>query len=120
MLYRLILIVSLILLALWQLYPTFNLTRLNKEYDAKISQLQDMAELNIDIINDAIKFEESSFNFYKNIADITENKFIVEFTTELAKQELIHKQKLEKLLKNKDKPSNADLIYRVELTLFMK
>ncbi len=54
LLYRLILIVSLILLALWQLYPTFNLTGLNKEYEQKISQLQDKANINIDVIKDAI------------------------------------------------------------------
>jgi len=51
---RAILIGVLILLAIWQLYPTFNLSRLNKNYDQKITQLQGLAEISIDEINNAL------------------------------------------------------------------
>jgi len=54
LLYRLILIVSLILLSLWQLYPTFNLSRLNKKYNQKISQLQSMVNIDKTLIKDAL------------------------------------------------------------------
>ncbi|NOZ62282.1 MAG: protein translocase subunit SecD [Calditrichaeota bacterium] len=42
---RFILIATLVLLALWQLYPTYNLSRLNKQYDQSVEKLLTMVDL---------------------------------------------------------------------------
>ncbi len=56
--YRFIFIVVLILLALWQLYPTFNLSRLNKKQQENISRLQEITDIDREEITNALLEKE--------------------------------------------------------------
>ena len=120
MLYRLILIVSLILLALWQLYPTFNLTRLNKEYDAKISQLQDMAELNIDIINDAIMEKNLEDVVLQKVKGAENEQQVRELAAEIQElDETVFKTERKAIKRGLDLQGGTYLVYEVDFPHLM-
>ena len=51
---RFIMIVVLILVALWQLYPTFNLSRLTERQEEKIARLQALVDISRDEIKTAL------------------------------------------------------------------
>lgn len=54
LLYRTILIVALVLAALWQLYPTFSMSRLNEKQQQKIVNVQQIAALSNKEIKNAL------------------------------------------------------------------
>ncbi len=70
LLYRLILIVSLILLSLWQLFPSINLSKLNKQYTKKIADLAKLVDMN----NEAIDVALVEKNLEELVLDRTKGK----------------------------------------------
>ena len=66
---RFLLIVALILLALWQLYPTFNLGRLNKQQEENIAQLQQLADISRLEINTGLLDGELEARVLKKLKD---------------------------------------------------
>ena len=51
---RFVLIVALILLAIWQLYPTFNLSKVTKQQEEKIAQLMELVDISSEEISNAL------------------------------------------------------------------
>ena len=66
---RAILIGMLILLALWQLYPTYNLSRLNKQQEQNIARLMEMVDMSREQIHDAIVNENLEATVVAHLKD---------------------------------------------------
>ncbi len=69
LLYRFILIAFLVLLAIWQLFPTFNLSSLDKQQQKNYARVQEIANIDTKDIKNALlekKFESTILRSLKN------------------------------------------------------
>ena len=115
MLYRLILIVSLITLALWQLYPTFNLAKLTKRYEQKISQLQSETNLGIDSIKDAIVEKNLEALVLKSIKGTEKEQQVRDLAAEIqALDEKVFNTEKKAIKRGLDLQGGTYLVYEVD------
>ncbi|MCD4665165.1 MAG: protein translocase subunit SecD [Bacteroidales bacterium] len=117
---RAILIGVLILLAIWQLYPTFNLSRLNKNYDQKITQLQGLAEISIDEINNALLEENLEDVVLKKVKGTENEQQTREIAAEIQKMdEKILNTERKAIKQGLDLQGGSYLVYEVDFPQFL-
>jgi len=115
MLYRLILIVSLILLALWQLYPTFNRTKLTSEYEQKVLQLQEESNIDSDIIKDAIVDKNLEDLVFKTVKGTEKEQQLRALAAEIQKlDETVFKTEKKAIKLGLDLQGGTYLVYEVD------
>ena len=115
MLYRLILIVALILLAVWQLYPTFNLSKLTGEYEQKISQLEDDTSINNEIIKGAIVDKNLEDVVFKSIQGKENEQQARDLAAEIQKlDDTIFKTEKKAIKLGLDLQGGTYLVYEVD------
>ncbi|UCE04843.1 MAG: protein translocase subunit SecD [bacterium] len=120
LLYRFVLIVGLFLLALWQLYPTFNLSRLNKKQELNFSEAQKIANVGIEDIKTALLEENLESTMLKAINDSSKDKE----TRELAKgivnldEKIVKSEKLA-IKRGLDLQGGTFLVYEVNFVHYL-
>ncbi len=120
LLYRFILIGALFLLALWQLYPTFNLSRLNERQGKNFTKAQEIADVNVDGIKNALLAENLELVLLKAIKDSSN----INEARELAKQivsldEKIVKSEKQAIKRGLDLQGGTYLVYEVDFPHFL-
>lgn len=120
LLYRLILIAALLLLALWQLYPTFNLSNLNKKQEANFARLQAISSLGTRDIKDALVEETLESTVLKALKDSTNENEARKFaknTVDL--DEKIVKNERGAIKRGLDLQGGTYLVYEVDFVHYL-
>ncbi len=121
MMYRLILIVALILLALWQLYPTFNLSQLNVQLDKYYARAQEISEINVENIKNALVEENLENALLKSLKDSTSAPEARELASEIVElDEKIVKAERSAIKRGLDLQGGTYLVYEVDFPHFLK
>lgn len=121
MMYRLILIVALILLAIWQLYPTFNLSRLNEQLDKYYARAQEISDINVENIKNALVEENLENALMKSLKDSTNAPEARELASEIVElDEKIVKAEKSAIKRGLDLQGGTYLVYEVDFPHFLK
>lgn len=120
LLYRFILIGALLLLALWQLYPTFNLSRLNERQGKNFTKTQEIANVSMEGIKNALLAENLELVILKAIKDSSN----INEARDLAKQivsldERIIKSEKQAIKRGLDLQGGTYLVYEVDFPHFL-
>lgn len=115
LLYRFIFIAVLLLLALWQLYPTFNLSNLNEKQDANFKRVQEIADVGLRDIKDAILEGDLEATILKAIKDSSNEKLARELSQNIVKlDEQIFKNEKRAIKRGLDLQGGTYLVYEVD------
>lgn len=121
MMYRLILIVALILLAIWQLYPTFNLSRLNEQLDKYYARAQEISDINVENIKNALVEENLENALMKSLKDSTNAPEARELASEIVELDgKIVKAEKSAIKRGLDLQGGTYLVYEVDFPHFLK
>jgi len=120
LLYRFILIAALLLLAVWQLYPTFNLSRLKKNQEKNFARLQEIADVGVDDIKNALLAENLESTILKALKDSSR----VDYARQLAKETTTLEQKIAKterhaIKRGLDLQGGTFLVYEVDFVNYL-
>ncbi len=117
---RFILILVLILLALWQLYPTFNLSKIEKQYAAKIAQLQTVADINSTEISDALVEQNLEALVVGKLRDNSQEQIARKLASEIQDlNDKILKTEKKAIKRGLDLQGGTYLVYEVDLPYFL-
>lgn len=119
-LYRFILIAVLLVLALWQLYPTFNLSKLNEKQDMNFARAQEMSNLGLRDIKDALLGGNLETTILKAINDSTNSKGVQELAQKMVKlDDQITKNEKRAIKRGLDLQGGTYLVYEVDFVQYL-
>lgn len=121
MLYRLILIVVLILLAVWQLYPTFSLSRLNKQQETNYARAQEISNINVETIKSALLDENLENTILKGLKDSTHTQEARDLSANIVDLDnKVLKTERSAIKRGLDLQGGTYLVYEVDFPHFLK
>ena len=120
LMYRFVLIGALLLLALWQLYPTFNLSKLNEKQDQNFLRIQEIANIDMRDIKNALLEETLESTILKALKDSTdENEARVLAKDIVDQDDKIVKSEKGAIKRGLDLQGGTYLVYEVDFVHYM-
>lgn len=120
LMYRFIIIAALLLLALWQLYPTANLTRLNQKQEANFARVQHLATAGIRDVKDALQEETLEATILKSLKDSTNEQQAKELARTIVElDDKISKNERRAIKRGLDLQGGTYLVYEVDLVHYL-
>jgi len=120
LLYRFVLIGGLILLALWQLFPTFNLSRLNEKQEMRFSKVEEISDVTIEDIKNALMEENLESTILKALKDSSNNQIAQGLAKEIVSlDEKISKSEKQAIKRGLDLQGGTYLVYEVDFPHFL-
>ena len=120
LMYRFVLIGALLLLALWQLYPTFNLSKLNEKQDQNFLRIQEIANIEMRDIKNALLEETLESTILKALKDSTdENEARVLAKDIVDQDDKIVKSEKGAIKRGLDLQGGTYLVYEVDFVHYM-
>lgn len=118
--YRFILIGALLLIALWQLYPTVNLTKLNKEQEQDFATVQEITNLGNQDIKKALLNKDLELTILKSLKDSTNVKEARELSKKIVDlEDNIAKNEKGAIKRGLDLQGGTYLVYEVDFVNFL-
>ncbi len=118
--YRFILISALLLIALWQLFPTFNLSNLNKEQEQDFATVQEITNLGIQNIKQALLNKDLESTILKSLKDSTKEKKAREISKKIVDlEDKIAKNERGAIKRGLDLQGGTYLVYEVDFVNFL-
>ena len=120
LMYRFILIGALLLLALWQLYPTFSLSNLNEKQNQNYNRAQEIANIEMNDIKSALLEETLESTILKALRDSTyedEGRAIAKKIVDL--DEKIIKNEKGAIKRGLDLQGGTYLVYEVDFVHYL-
>jgi SecD/SecF fusion protein len=118
--YRFILIGALLLIALWQLFPTFNLSNLNKEQEQDFATVQEITNLGIQNIKQALLNKDLESTILKSLKDSTKEKKAREISKKIVDlEDKIAKNERGAIKRGLDLQGGTYLVYEVDFVNFL-
>jgi SecD/SecF fusion protein len=120
LLYRLILIAGLFLLASWQLYPSFNLSRLIQKQEVNFSRAQAIANVRIKDIKDALLEGNLESTILKALKDSSDDKDAREIAKKIVElDDKISKNEKRAIKRGLDLQGGTFLVYEVDFVHYL-
>ena len=120
LLYRFILIAVLLLLALWQLYPTFNLSKLNEKQEMNFSRVQEIANVTVKDIKNALLEESLESTILKALKDSSAEQEARELSQNIVElEDKIAKDERRAIKRGLDLQGGTFLVYEVDFVHYL-
>jgi len=117
---RFIMIVVLILVALWQLYPTFNLSRLTERQEEKIARLQALVDISRDEIKTALVQGSLEAVILGRVNDKASEKQARQLAVEIQKlEDKIFETEKKAIKRGLDLQGGTYLVYEINFPQFL-
>lgn len=120
LMYRFILISAFLLLALWQLYPTFNLSKLNRKQQEDFARVQTIANVGMQDIKNALIEKDLELTILKSLKDSTNEKEARELAKKIVElDDNIAKNERGAIKRGLDLQGGTYLVYEVDFVNFL-
>jgi len=118
--YRFILVAALFLLALWQLYPSFNLSKLNNKQDENFTRIQEIATVGIEDIKNALLEENLESTILKALKDSSNEKEARDLSKKIVElDDKIFKSEKRAIKRGLDLQGGTFLVYEVDFVHYL-
>lgn len=120
LLYRFILIGVLLVLASWQLFPTFNLSRLNEKQEMNFSRVQEISNLKFEDIKNALLEGNLESTLLKALKDSSDKEIARDLAHDIVElEQKISKDERRAIKRGLDLQGGTFLVYEVDFVHFL-